>query len=52
MNPFHSKLDENNLNHKEIIEFIEKDFTNQNEFEKYILNSFSIYFNEIPIVEW
>jgi len=49
LNPFYCELNENNPIHKDIISFIEKNYINQENFESKILDSFSIYFDEIPL---
>ncbi len=49
MNPFYCKLNNKNSRHEKIIEFIEKNYGNQENFEYQILDSFSIYFDEIPL---
>lgn len=49
MNPFYCELNEKNPKHKDIISFIEKNYGHQENFEYQILDSFSIYFDEIPL---
>ncbi len=48
MNPFYCELNKQNSAHANIIEFIQKKFGTQENFEREILNSFSFYFDEIP----